>query len=1795
MNNMKRFLLESKLSVLMLIISGLLMANTALGKATTWTPTTGGAWTTAGNWSNGVPVAGDDVIINSNQSAAITAVPTISLANLTISGNCNLVPSAAGNTLTVTGSISVSAGITASLGTSGATRFNLTLSSASVSTVDGTLNVFSSGTNAALTLNGDLTVSSAGVIADGGGANNTDFSVAATGILRIGSVQGISTTAGTGNIRLTGTRSYVAGSEVVYNGTAAQVTGNAMPTTADITINNTNGVALSAAYTGTGTLTMTAGTLDMANVNLSVGGLTGTGNITNASGAAGTRTISVTGTVSPAAYSGVISNGTATSVSLTKSGTGTLNLTGVNTYTGVTTINAGVLAVPSIENGGVAGNMGAATSAAANIVLGGGTLRYTGFTASTDRNFTLTAGTTSTIEITQAAETLTMSGASTATTGALTKSGTGTLVLSGANLHTGTTTVTAGTLRHGANNALASGAVTVNGGTWDIATFTDAVGAVTLTNGTISGTTGIITGTSYTVSNGDVSAILAGAVTLNKTTTGTVTLSALNTYTGTTTVTAGTLSINSIQDVSGGASAIGAPTTVANGTINLAAGTSVLRYTGAGHASNRVIQTTTDGSSIDASGTGTLTLTGGVTSGGGSDNLILTGTGTGIMNSIINTVGGNLDKTGTGTWTLGAANSFTGTTTVTAGALEYGINNALSTGAINVNGGTLDIKTFTDAVGAVTLTSGNILGTTGTLTGTSYAVQSGTITANLAGAGATLTKSTTGTVTMSGNNTFTGTKTLTAGTLIAASTTALGTTAATLNLNGATLNLSTDASISAYNVVVGATSTIVSNRATAGAGVNHTLGTLSIGNFILNETVGANVNAGTAGLTFGATTLSAATPRFDVATGAEMTLGAVSGNFAFTKQNSGQLNLNSASARISGTVTVSGGTLRLGNVSALGTVAVPLQLNGGTLDLATDASVNAYNVTVGGSSSVTSNRASSGAAITHTLGTLSIGNFQLTSSYGTNNTSGTAGLVFGATTLSANAPVFDVENNVNLTLGALSGNFAFSKQNNGLMLLNSASARTSGTVTINTGSIRLGNASALGTAAVPVVINNGAGLNLAISSSVNAHPVTINGNALVVSNVAVSGPGITHTLGALTVGAGATLTATTGDNVTPPTAGLTFGAVTLGGTAVFDILAPGLTTTLGAVSGNFAFTKESGGVLALNSASARTSGTVTLNNGTMSLGSASALGTAAVPMLLNGGILDLASDVTVNAYNTTVAGNVTITSNRATAGAGITHVLGTLNIGANTLTINKGANATSGNAAVQVGNYTMTGAPVLNTTNADLIMTGTATGAFKLTKAGAATLQKTTTAWTLGSDFEITGGTYDATTQNTTLLGDWLNNGGSYTGTGSATMIFNGSTGQSIGGTSSTTFNNLTVDNAAGVTLGNNEAVNATVTINNGNLVIPVNNTLTINNGNAIAGSGFSETKGIVTQVNTTSGAKGFVRVNNMPASAAYSFPVSNGTHYLPVTLTPTDLDANNSFSVCVFPGITTDGEPNGTPFSTAQKNNCVDAVWTVNYNGPGTPTAASTAMTVGWPSALEGVNFTGYSDLVIGIAHWDGPNWGQVVGSGDNTNNNASRSNITQFSPFGVGRIDPSGGILAIKLNYFNALKGNGYNTLNWQASCSSSQAVFELQRSEDGVNFININSITASQARCASPFSYNDLSAPAGTVFYRIKIIDVDGKVSYSAIVKLSNQIKTIELSGIAPNPVMNVAQVKVNTTKKEVVGLVIATADGKAVYRSNIQLQPGSSIINVDISTLPAGVYMMKGIFSDGQTNTVKFIKQ
>jgi len=141
---------------------------------------------------------------------------------------------------------------------------------------------------------------------------------------------------------------------------------------------------------------------------------------------------------------------------LTKVGAGTLLLpNSQNSYTGVTKISAGVLSAPSLGLSGQPSSIGAATSAATNLIMDGGTLQGSG---GTDHNFTITAGKTAFFDTPDNME---FDGVP-ATSGSVVKNGTGTLVFGGAMGYTGTTTINSGSLLIVGNTAAIASSSAVN-------------------------------------------------------------------------------------------------------------------------------------------------------------------------------------------------------------------------------------------------------------------------------------------------------------------------------------------------------------------------------------------------------------------------------------------------------------------------------------------------------------------------------------------------------------------------------------------------------------------------------------------------------------------------------------------------------------------------------------------------------------------------------------------------------------------------------------------------------------------------------------------------------------------------------------------------------------------------------------------------------------------------------------------------------------------------------------------------------------------------------------------------------------------------------------------------------------------------------------------------------------------------------------------------------------------------------------------------------------------------------------
>lgn len=185
---------------------------------------------------------------------------------------------------------------------------------------------------------------------------------------------------------------------------------------------------------------------------------------------------------------------------------------------------------------------------------------------------------------------------------------------------------------------------------------------------------------------------------------------------------------------------------------------------------------------------------------------------------------------------------------------------------------------------------------------------------------------------------------------------------------------------------------------------------------------------------------------------------------------------------------------------------------------------------------------------------------------------------------------------------------------------------------------------------------------------------------------------------------------------------------------------------------------------------------------------------------------------------------------------------------------------------------------------------------------------------------------------------------------------------------------------------------------------------------------------------------------------------------------------------------------------------------------------------------------------------------------------------------------------VLAIKLNYFKGVQINNKHQLSWKVNCTSAQAEFELERSSDGTNYFAINSFTASKLRCESAFDFTDENPVAGKNYYRLKIIDIDGKVDYSNIVVLTKKSSHFDLVSLYPNIVTSqTAILKINAVVREMVTVVLSDFSGRFIQNQPVALQTGLNQIPIQAIGLPAGIYHVTIYSNNNKPVSLKLIKQ
>jgi len=1040
-----------------------------------------------------------------------------------------------------------------------------------------------------------------------------------------------------------------------------------------------------------------------------------------------------------------------------QSGTGILNLSGNNSHSGGTTLDSGTLGLasntalgagPLTINGGEIRAEGSARIVANSLLLNGS------FTLGRSTRFDGAAVLGNDITITSAnpdaggAGSSDFYGAISGNNRSLTfQDGVnpiGAIILAGDNTYNGGTFIKSGTVAINASERLANtGALSVQGGTFSLGAFNETVGAFSMTDGAVTGT-GTLTATSSTVSAGSISAVLAGGA-LSKTGSGTVVLTANNTYSGGTSILGGVLQVGNggtTGSINGGVALSNGGTLTfkrsdANGFGGNISGNGVVRQSGTGtlnlsgnnsHTGGTILDSGTLGLASDtALGAGPLTINGGEIRAVGSprivaNSLLLNGSftlgrstrfdGAAVLGNDITITSANPDAGGAGssdfygaisgsnrsltfqdganpigTIILAGDNTYNGGTFIKSGTVAINASERLAnTGALAITGGTFSMGAFNETVGAFSMTNGAVTGT-GTLTTTGTTVSAGSISANLAGGA--LSKTGSGTVVLTGSNTYTGDTSISGGVLQIGNGGTTGSIggAVVLSNNGAlTFNRSNELTFS--GAISGAGSLnkagagrlILTANSTHSGGSNITGGVLQVG------------NGGTTGSVGGPVAMSdGATLAFNRSASADiLTIGSVVSGAGGVTIDSGSY-VFSATNTFTGPLTLNGGVFGFGSNSALagsGGAQPLIKAYGGLLRAAGDARSIYNNIEI--------------------YSTLGLG--RLTNLYGAITLKADSSIV--STNIAANVPLTSSIN------GVISGSgrkltFAESANPTGTIILggdNTYDGGTEiggGTVTINA-SERLANSGALTVSGG--TFGMGAFDETVGAFSLTSGAVTGTGTLTATSSSVSSGSISAKLAGGALSKTGSGTVVLTGDNIytggtsvsggvlqvgNGGTSGWINGNVALsnGGTLAFnrsDLYATRLTFG-GNVSGSGVIKNSGTGYLSLSGNNSHTGGTV-LDYGTLGLASDTALG--AGPLTINGGeiravsaarnvssavSLNLNGDFTLGrstsfAGAATLGANITITSANPDAGGASVSTFSGVISGAHSLTFQNGLN-----------------------------------------------------------------------------------------------------------------------------------------------------------------------------------------------------------------------------------------------------------------------------------------------------------------------------------------------------------------------------------------------------------------------------------------------------------------------------------------------------------------------------------------
>ena len=501
-------------------------------------------------------------------------------------------------------------------------------------------------------------------------------------------------------------------------------------------------------------------------------------------------------------------------------------------------------------------------------------------------------------------------------------------------------------------------------------------------------------------------------------------------------------------------------------------------------------------------------------------------------------------------------------------------------------------------------------------------------------------------------------------------------------------------------------------------------------------------------------------------------------------------------------------------------------------------------------------------------------------------------------------------------------------------------------------------------------------------------------------------------------------------------------------------------------------------------------------------------------------------------------------------------------------------------------------------TGADVVRAKTGTGA-------------TTYTLTINGDLTVSSSSKLETSGNTTTSGNPgiiiakgnIINNGIIRENGAAIgnqFILQGTSNQDISGSGSYTGDDLNfiINNSSGATLTSPVTISCKLTFTAGVLSTTAAKLLTMSAGSVVAGaSNASFVDGPVAKIGNTAFTFPVGKTNCGPSGTVKGYAalaIANFTGGLITDQFTAEYKRGdalvlgaisnafiNHISRCDYWTLTRDGATASTVDITlswdAPINNCVTTAPYVNSLASLTIAHNNNTGSSTWDTyAVAGV---ACCSNTMGTVTWD-------MGSPQSTT----------FGAFTIASLDFQNP-LPITVNYLNGTKQNSNHLLNWKITCNSTaSATMSLERSNDNRNYSSIYAITATALRCQQPFDYIDNQPLTGINYYRLKITDANGKVTYSSVISLLNADKGFDIMSIAPNPIVNGNfKLNVSAAQKMQMDIVITDMQGRLMQKQTVNMIAGFNTIPMNVTNLAAGTYQVYTNTADGRSKVLRFVKQ